>query len=122
MMDPIKHAKKSLDAAEEAVAMCKTLLAEKQALRKENAALLAEAERQRWQPIGTHDKSRRAVLVWCPKHRNIYEVCWDDSKFLGDSGWFHFSGLGDRLREIPTHWMPLPPPPAPRQATGEEGA
>lgn len=70
-----------------------------------------------WRDVATHDKSRRAVLVWCPRHLNIYEVCWRDDEYLGDPGWFHFSGQGDRLRENPTHWMPLPPaPPTPQQS------
>lgn len=64
-----------------------------------------------WQPIETHDGGRGAVLVWCAERRNTYTAIWRDDEWRGDPGWFHFAGPADRLRETPTHWMPLPAAP-----------
>lgn len=60
-----------------------------------------------WQPIETAPKSGPAFLVWCPERFNIYLVGSDHD---GDY-WQVFGGR--RLEtERPTHWQPLPAPPA----------
>jgi hypothetical protein len=61
-----------------------------------------------WQPIETTPKTARARIVWCPERRNAYVVSW--SELL--PGWIFFGGGGWALREEPSHWMPLPAPPA----------
>ncbi len=64
-----------------------------------------------WQPIETAPKTSRAILVWCPERRNTYVVTWwsiDESR----TSWVHFGGTSGELYETPSHWMPLPEPPA----------
>lgn len=85
----------------------------------------AEAERQRWQPIDTAPRNT-SVLIYLPNREHygepIYRAILVD---MGSGPRWTTTGLhiGRDLckDEQPTHWMPLPPPPAPRQATGEEG-
>ena len=67
-----------------------------------------------WLPIETSPRTRRARLVYCPDNKNTFLVSWqtDEGSYYGAEGvWIH-SGSGGELREKPTHWMPLPPPPA----------
>jgi len=73
--------------------------------------LAAEVE-ARWRPIETAPKDNKARLVWCPVDKNIFTASWyeDDWMFFGGSGY---------LREPPTHWMPLPPPPSAESAIRE---
>jgi len=59
-----------------------------------------------WQPIKTAPKSSKAILVHCGDRRNTYAVTW----FRLYEGWAIFGG--GALNEKPTHWMPLPAPPA----------
>ena len=61
-----------------------------------------------WQPIETAPKTPKAILVWCPSIRCTFAVTWVRNG--RDSGW-EFFGSSTRLREVPTHWMPLPEPP-----------
>lgn len=64
-----------------------------------------------WRPIAECGYPTRSILVWCPERRNIYNVSWDCH--MGTLGrWRIFGGLGDILTEEPTHFMPLPEPPA----------
>lgn len=60
-----------------------------------------------WLPIESAKKTSSARLVWCPELRNTYEVTWD--MHPESRGWKIFGG--GMLRETPTHWRPLPPPP-----------
>lgn len=60
-----------------------------------------------WQPIETAPKTNRSILVWCPERRNIFQVCWG-----GFDGWLYFGPFTHSVYENPTHWMPLPAPPA----------
>ncbi len=75
-----------------------------------------------WLPIETAPKTRKAHLVWCPAYRNTYVVCWtvplgEDAKPRPEEGfWQHFGG--SRLSERPTHWQPLPEPPASEKGDG----
>jgi len=67
-----------------------------------------------WLPIETSPRSNQARLVHCPDKKNTFLVSWqtDEGSYYGAEGvWIHF-GTGSVLREKPTHWMPLPPPPA----------
>lgn len=96
-------------------------------LHKDYAALLAEAERQRWQPIESAPKDGGQFLALgfdygYENGARHYACAW----WLEERGRF-VEGASDSPSEAGTllyltHWMPLPPPPAPRQATGEEGA
>lgn len=84
----------------------------------------AEADREAlraataWRPIAEAPKTSQSRLVWCPAYRNTYVVSWmvplgDDAKPRPEDGfWSHFGAGGSRLSERPTHWQPLPPPPA----------
>lgn len=58
--------------------------------------------------VRTYPECRHAILVWCPQRQNIYCAVWDEL----DGCWEHFGGnTGGELREVPTHWQPLPAPP-----------
>jgi hypothetical protein len=46
-----------------------------------------------------------AVLVWCPERENTYTANWR-APF-----WYHFADGGRRMKQMVTHWMPLPDPP-----------
>lgn len=49
-----------------------------------------------------------AVLVYCPKNKNIYEVYFNAR---GEWHFFDTSIAGKMLDDTVTHWMPLPEPP-----------
>lgn len=59
-----------------------------------------------WMPIETAPKDGPAFIVWCPERFNIYCVI----NYRGVME--HFGPGADPLRETPTHWQPLPKPPA----------
>ena len=63
-----------------------------------------------WQPIETAPKVRQSILVYCEYQKNIYVAYWDDD--YHPRGWHHFGGISGFIWECPTHWMPLPAPPA----------
>lgn len=66
-----------------------------------------------WQPIETAPRDGTSVLLFCPA-----DDCWES--YIAQ-GWYE-SGIFDRrwyaavdenpLSPQPTHWMPLPNPPA----------
>lgn len=60
-----------------------------------------------WMPIETAPKDSKSRLVWCPERKNQYLVYWNKD----EENWWHFGSSG-RLNEEPTHWQPLPKPPA----------
>ena len=75
--------------------------------------------REAWRPIGTAPRDGQAVLIWCP---NEYEgnggphvaayMDWPDHP-----GWYsHVSA-----QHSPSHWMPLPEPPAAQAEKGGDG-
>lgn len=75
-------------------------------------APLEGGEMSEWTPIESAPKTRKAILVYCPDLKNAYEVFWLDVPGYPDEGyWCHFCGTHCELREIPSHWMPLPEPP-----------
>jgi hypothetical protein len=74
------------------------------------AYLAATRADEGWRPIETAPKSSQSILVFCPEYGNTYIVCW--RSWDETPGWLHFAHSGGRLMEDPTHWMPLPSPPA----------
>ncbi len=59
-----------------------------------------------WQPIETAPKTSRHILVWTPANKCTSLVAWDT-----EQGWTH-GFCNHRLIDTPTHWQPLPLPPA----------
>ena len=77
------------------------------------AQLLAGATpegQQDWKPIETAPKTSKNILVWTPENKCTSLVVWADTRT--PQRWEHAFG-GSRLIDEPTHWMPLPAPPAP---------
>lgn len=80
-------------------------------LAAENARLAAGVAE--WQPIETAPKDATLLLLWWPSRR-------ESSALIGyyGRGWLEGSALewrsmaGLEWHKDPTHWMPLPPPPA----------
>lgn len=63
-----------------------------------------------WQPIETAPREQgRGILVFCADSRCSLTACWWDDR------WEHFTEHANNT-EIPrpSHWMPLPAPPAPK--------
>ena len=59
-----------------------------------------------WLPIETAPRDGTKILVWRPRESNDYEAHADVDAWMGKS-WWH-----SRRAQQPTHWMPLPMPPA----------
>jgi len=85
-----------------------------------------------WQSIDTAPKNATEVLVLWPKRTGWPKHClmvahWahgggDDQPAFGP-GWFRWDGYGfTELSPSPTHWMPLPEPPALSTPSTSEGA
>lgn len=70
----------------------------------------ANAGTSRWQPIATAPHDCQVLLF---KGGDMYVGCWVQDPFTGDEA-FAIAELGDHGRAIvhPTHWCPLPAPPA----------
>ena len=71
-----------------------------------------------WQPIETAPRTTTARLVWCPERQNIHSVTW----WAQENNWAIFGGGGRILMETPTHWRPLPDPPAAEAEAKEASA
>lgn len=85
------------------------------------AALLTEQSRQQeaWQPIETAPKDYTEILLWQP-NSNVYT-----GRYFSDGlrlrygmfgeGWY-WAGYSEKPTGPvqPTHWMPLPAPPQPK--------
>lgn len=77
---------------------------------------------QKWQPIETAPKGmgdEEFILMWLPDDASRWIARWQ-----GD-GWFGIDEYGLRRdsvaeRREPTHWQPLPQPPAPAQEKLDE--
>jgi hypothetical protein len=65
-----------------------------------------------WQPIETAPKDERAILVYCPA--KIVTIITAAFWHRDYNRWqLAFTGLSKEPTVIePTHWMPLPDPPA----------
>lgn len=76
------------------------------------AEAAAEIERlravQAWRPIGTAPKDGTRVLLWPVWSDGLPDAGWWEVR-PRSSGWVHVYG---RVLEKPTHWQPLPEPPA----------
>ena len=73
----------------------------------------------KWQPIETAPKDATPILVYIPSQKDrkpVQEVWWALLYDGGPGYWSTPLGPSGRgytiLPEAPTHWMPLPPPPA----------
>jgi hypothetical protein len=85
------------------------------------AGLIAEAlaaEREAWRPIETAPKDGTAVLLFrqLDGSDGYWLVGWWQE---ADAGWFWGSHKLLREAMAPTHWMPLPTPPAIRTGRSE---
>lgn len=62
--------------------------------------------KQEWQPIESAPKTSKTILVYCNERKNTYAVTWWNERW-------EYTGTSCELNQNPTHWMPLPEPPAP---------
>lgn len=63
-----------------------------------------------WQPIETAPRDGTLVDLWLTDGRRETECRWSTSV----GGWWRFDeNATDVPVDNPTHWMPIPPPPAP---------
>src|SRR5690606_12603400 len=108
--------------------------------RRLSALTAGKPEQSAWQPIETAPKDGTHILAWCPSGHDI--VWWTDldpdgPDFPGaNPGWWGYSGEtipgrtpehgfgGDPAhhwpaQNQPTHWLPLPQPPAEAEAGHE---
>lgn len=78
--------------------------------------------REGWQPIETAPKDGTAIIVsndcgsWVAKYWAIYQ-----SGYKADSPWFSLMLNHDHMPRgggLPTHWQPLPNPPALKRSRG----
>ena len=93
--------------------------------------LLAKVE---WQPIETAPKGRKSVLLGCDYDRHGKQrvtLAWWDDQFEPSGvsgcwieGWFYDPQEDQnepmRVEFRPSHWMPLPTPPATHKDTQDE--
>jgi hypothetical protein len=94
-------------------------------LLREAAALLTEQSRQQeaWQPIETAPKDEDVdVLLYVPGERALsighwepeaYATPGDEDSHIPEGWWGHLLWPVDGPQ--PTHWMPLPAPPQPKE-------
>ena len=80
-----------------------------------------------WLPMGAAPKDGTHILAMLPDRDTCYVICWADAsrnirKALGESVGWHMAYDGDFLlpHDEPTHWMPLPAPPAGVAEGGEQ--
>lgn len=63
---------------------------------------MSEPTARPWQPIETAPSDGRYILVWGGRFETVDRV-------QADGGYWRHQK--DKLKSIPTHWMPLPEPP-----------
>lgn len=101
----------------------KRLLAQAAAALQSQAARIATLEGLGWQPIETAPKDGRDILVsGCSCGPPVRIACWGTGRYLGrvkgrEWGWVDHPGHTCD----PTHWMPLPAPPALAISNQEQG-
>lgn len=68
-----------------------------------------DTKRLDWQPIETAPRDATIVLLWVP---NVTEIgAWLDGARMSNHGWHTWENMRF-LSDRPSHWMPLPTPPA----------
>lgn len=67
-----------------------------------------------WQDISTAPRDGTNILVWWPLQIHCPVTAHWTDKWADGIGW-KFTGWGQVLQTSPTHWFPLPPPPAARE-------
>lgn len=75
-----------------------------------------------WQPIETAPKVHGHMILSLNRHGVLDTICWSNAGgVLGNGGWddgLYYDIDDDRCIDwTPTHWMPLPDPPASDAAT-----
>lgn len=73
------------------------------------AALLAEVESRRWQPIETAPKDGTYILAYPVLNQVACVVSWQRTR--GWLGCWRMPMTNEAAPYDPTHWMPLPEPP-----------
>lgn len=73
-----------------------------------------------WQPIETAPKDGTWVDLWCGERDGYPAGRFENMSFRGGewrhpSFFSHSDSYGTPLAAMPTHWMPLPEPPAPNE-------
>lgn len=73
-----------------------------------------EPQQDEWQPIDTAPRDGTRILGWCGNYTDIcyLENKWIDSAVGLQKVWMTDSCVDFGGYENPTHWMPLPNPPA----------
>lgn len=83
--------------------------------------VLAQRERERWQPMATAPKDGREVLLLAERRAGVPGkmlvghympggYCIEDHPAI-DEGWYFWNGSRFDNASKPTHWMPLPEAP-----------
>lgn len=66
-----------------------------------------------WQPIETAPKDGRWMFVAWHNRDDDCGYCASVARYAGQGDWREKIGMGaDERVGLPTHWMPLPEPPA----------
>lgn len=64
-----------------------------------------------WKPIETAPKDETVVLLFCPERwdtAGVVVAFWSEDF----AAWYEREASSHSVSEEPTHWMPLPAPPA----------
>lgn len=101
LMDDAKHI--ALWDRETCLAACDAF-EQVAALTAENTRLAARV--QEWQPIETMPRNGNATFLVYRPDCGVFVAEWVGDDLFSQFGQDHLSG------DMPTHWMPLPPPPA----------
>lgn len=80
-----------------------------------------ERERDKWQPIETAPKDGTRVLAVGHRGSNIDVIEWGNGRYLGRVKGYNQAWVNNPGVEVnPTHWQPLPPPPAIKGASYDQ--
>lgn len=81
------------------------------------AELIAAHERDQWQPIETAPRDE-TILIWPVSYGRPAPARWWDSTERGGYWDVAHMNVATCKRLAPTHWRPLPAPPAPTETEG----
>jgi len=71
-----------------------------------------------WQPIETAPKDGRRIWGWFPYRQECFTLSWSFNDYDEDVNWTLDDGESACCTHgKPTHWMPLPAPPAAKEPT-----